>query len=87
MSARAALTLSYACRYTRSYFTLRHTRSTNTLSRHAHKLAALSGVDDFGRTVAGKGRIDHFPGVARFQRDATLCARTRRLAMPSTAVR
>jgi len=35
MSARAALTLSYAFRYTRSYFTLRHTRSTNTLSRHA----------------------------------------------------
>ena len=35
MSALAWLTLSYARRYTRSYFTLLHSRSTNTLSRHA----------------------------------------------------
>ena len=32
--ARAAATPSQACRYTSSYFTLRHSRSTNTLSTH-----------------------------------------------------
>jgi hypothetical protein len=39
MSAQAALTRSYDFNYTCSYFTLRHSLSTNTLSRQAPRLS------------------------------------------------
>ena len=40
--ARAAAMLSQACRYTSSYLTLRHSRSTNTLSAHRPLPSMLS---------------------------------------------
>ena len=39
---------------------------------HRRELAALIRIDDLRRAVAGKGLLDHFPGVHGFQRDRHL---------------
>src|ERR1700756_175185 len=55
MELRASPTLSYARRYTSSYLTLRHSRSTNTLSRQAPLPSMLMAMPWLAKQ-AGEGR-------------------------------